>query len=238
MKKLICIPTYNEVNTIADIIEAIFSLDLGFDVMIIDDNSPDGTARLVKKMLNRYPALRLINRKGTRSFAGSYLEGFKYGIQQNYDYIGEMDADFSHNPNALENVNELIKNKQYDFIVGSRYIYGGSTANWGLGRRIISKGGSAYGRIVLNIPIRDLTGGFNFWSSKCLQRIDISKIVSDGYVFQIELKARAFQKGMKYKEFPIVFEDRRVGQSKMRKRIVFEAFYKVILLRLKLLIDK
>ena len=234
MRKLICIPTYNEVDNIGKLIEAIAKLKLDYDIVVIDDNSPDGTAAEVKRMIQSYSNLELIQRSGNRSFALSYIEGFRVGIENDYAYIGEMDADFSHNPKALLDVDKLLTTNLWDFIIGSRYVRGGRVVNWGTLRRMISKLGSFYARTLLSIPIYDLTGGFNFWSKACLQEINIDRIMADGYVFQIELKARAFQQGMTFKEFPILFEDRRVGKSKMSNKTVLEAVLKVILLRFEL----
>ena len=234
MRKLICIPTYNEVKNIGKLIDAISALNLGYDIVVIDDNSPDGTATKVKELAPKYPHVTLIERLGNRSFALSYIKGFRHGLEHDYDYIGEMDADFSHDPSALIDVNQVLTGKDYDFIVGSRYVKEGKIANWGMLRRLISKGGSLYANLVLHVPISDLTGGFNFWSAACLHKLNIDQIIADGYVFQIELKAKAFRLGMNFKEFPITFEDRRVGKSKMNNRTILEAVIKVIQLRFEL----
>ena len=231
MKKLICIPTYNEADNIGELITAISKLDLGFDIVVIDDDSPDGTSAIVESLKNSVDNLSLITRVEKRGFASAYIDGFQYGLDNRYEFIGEMDADFSHQPEALIEVNRIINENRYDFIIGSRYVDGGRTVNWGLIRRCISRGGSWYAATVLGLPINDLTGGFNFWSKECLTAIDIHSLIADGYVFQVELKYKAYLKKMRYIEFPITFEDRRVGQSKMSKKIVFEAFFKVIYLR-------
>ncbi len=231
MKKLICIPTYNESGNIANIITAINELELDFNIVVIDDGSPDGTAKIVKKLMGTCDNVTLIERTGKLGLASAYLKAFKHGLDNNYDFIGEMDADFSHAPEALREINRHIESGAYDFIIGSRYVKGGETVNWGPLRKLISRGGSLYARTILRLPIRDVTGGFNFWSNRCLRTIDIKSIVSEGYVFQIELKARAYKAGMKFIESPITFEDRRVGESKMSKRIVLEAIYKVVWLK-------
>ena len=234
MRILICIHTYNEAENIKNLIDEINGLSLNFDILIIDDNSPDGTGDLVKNLQKTCSNLNLIERKNKLGLASAYLEGFRYGVEHQYDYIGEMDADFSHPPSKLKEVHSLVNQGQYDFLVGSRYISGGKVVNWGIVRKLVSKFGSLYARIILNIPILDMTGGFNFWSRSTLKDIDLTKIVSDGYVFQIELKTRAYKIGKKYYEFRITFEDRRVGQSKMSKKIFIEAFYKVLILFFKI----
>ena len=234
MRKLICIPTFNEVNNIENLINSITLLNLEYDIVVIDDDSPDGTADKVKELMKSSSHLDLIQRTGKRSFALSYIDGFNHGLKNNYDYIGEMDADFSHNPNALVKINQLLSTNNFDFIVGSRYVSGGCIVNWGMLRRLISRGGSLYAKILLNTPINDLTGGFNFWSNTCLRAIDINHIVADGYVFQIELKAKAVKKGMRFSEFPITFEDRRVGKSKMSNKTILEAIFKVLQLSFEL----
>ncbi len=231
MKPLICIPTYNEVDNICRIINAIDELELGFDILVVDDESPDGTGDAVDALRAKKSHLNLIRRKGKRGLAGAYIEGFRHGLRNRYDFIGEMDADFSHAPDALRDIRRLIDEGRHDVIIGSRYVAGGSTRNWGFIRKCVSQGGSLYARLLLGLPIRDLTGGFNFWSYACLDAINIDGIVSEGYVFQIELKAKACLHGFSYIEWPITFEDRRVGQSKMSRKIVFEAMYKVLWLR-------
>ncbi len=231
MKKLICIPTFNEAENIGGLLKEILSLDLGFDIVVIDDNSPDGTSKIVESLKDSYENLNLITRIDKRGFASAYIDGFQYGLDNGYQFIGEMDADFSHNPNALIEVNRIINEGQYDFIIGSRYVEGGQTVNWGIIRKIISRCGSSYARLVLGLSIKDLTGGFNFWSNECLNMINIKNLIAEGYVFQIELKYKALLNKMRYIEFPITFEDRRVGESKMSKKIVFEALFKVISLR-------
>ena len=232
MKKLICIPTLNEAENIGELIKQISSLGLGFDIVVIDDNSPDGTSKIVESLRDAYDNLNLISRVDKRGFASAYIDGFQYGLDNDYQFIGEMDADFSHHPHSLLEVNRLINEGLHEVIIGSRYVDGGGTVNWNIIRRLISRCGSWYARIVLGIPIKDLTGGFNFWSNQCLRSIGIQSLTADGYVFQIELKYKAFLKKMQYIELPITFEDRRVGESKMSKKIVFEALFKVIFLRL------
>lgn len=234
MRVLICVPTYNEAESIGLLLRAIFGLGLDFDVLVIDDDSADGTADIVRDSQKSNPGLKLMARVGKRGLASAYLDGFRYGLDHGYDYIGEMDADLSHPPESLRDCKNLIQKSRPDFLVGSRYIAGGTTKNWPLWRRVISRGGSWYARTVLKVPIHDLTGGFNFWSSDCLRKIELDTFISNGYVFQIELKYRALLKGCTFVEFPIVFEERRAGQSKMSRRIVLEAIYKVWSLKLQL----
>jgi dolichol-phosphate mannosyltransferase len=231
MKILICVPTYNEAGNIAGIVKAIFALDLELDILVIDDSSPDGTGAIVTELMEQHDRLFLLERKGKGGLASAYIAGFRYSIEHDYDVVGEMDADFSHPPEALREVNRLFATGEYDFLIGSRYAEGGGTVNWGLIRKLISRFGSLYARTILGVPIKDMTGGFNFWTRQALDAIGIDRIVSEGYCFQIELKARACKGGMRFTEFPIIFEDRRVGESKMSKRIVLEAFHKVLLLR-------
>ncbi len=232
MKQLICIPTYNENENIKELIQDINSLNLPFDILIIDDNSPDGTALSVKELQNRHKNLHLIKRAEKQGLASAYQAGFKFALDNAYSFIGGMDADFSHSPQYLNNIYNLITTQKYDVIIGSRYIEGGGTKNWGIGRKIISKFGNKYAKTILGSNIYDMTGGFNFLSANVLTSIHYEKMMSEGYSFLIELKYRATKKNFKIIEFPIIFEDRRVGQTKMSKKIAFEALYMVPYLRL------
>jgi dolichol-phosphate mannosyltransferase len=234
MRVLICVPTYNEAESIGLLLDSIFRLGLGFEILVIDDQSADGTGDIVRRYQKANPGLHLMSREGKRGLASAYLAGFQYGLDHEYDYIGEMDADLSHPPIGLKACKDLILSKKPDFLVGSRYVEGGSTKNWPFWRQMISQGGSWYARNVLNVPIRDLTGGFNCWSAACLRKLQLETFISNGYVFQIELKYRALLRGCNFVEFPIVFEERRAGQSKISRRIVLEAIYKVWILRFKL----
>jgi dolichol-phosphate mannosyltransferase len=230
MKFLVIIPTYNEKENISAIVSAVFSRNLGVHILVVDDNSPDGTAQIVAELQNEYKdMLHILNRPGKQGLGKAYIAGFRWGIDQKYDVLVEMDADFSHRPQDLD---LLLKNLiSHDFAVGSRYISGGKTVNWGLIRKIISRGGSIYSRLILGFPLKDWTGGFNAWNKEVLEKIDLSSVQYNGYSFQIELKYKALKKGFNGVESPIVFEDRRVGQSKMSFKIVIEAFYRVWLLR-------
>lgn len=226
MKKLVVIPTYNERENILPLIQQLFESKLDIDVLVVDDNSPDGTGDLVRELKKSFYRLHLLSREQKQGLGRAYLAGFKWGLDQGYDWLIEMDADFSHRP---EDLAEILKHfAGYDFIIGSRYVAGGKTVNWGLGRKVISQGGSLYARWILGFPLRDWTGGFNAWSSRVLLAMGLDQVQSDGYSFQIELKFRAMCLGFSHLEVPIVFEDRRVGQSKMSSHIVFEALYRVL----------
>lgn len=225
-KTLVIIPTYNEKENIEAIIRAILNQNLDFHILIADDNSPDGTSNIVKKLAEEFPGVvNLLLREKKEGLGRAYIAGFKWGLERGYEYLIEMDADFSHRPV------DLIKHKEawkdHDFCIGSRYVPGGETVNWGIMRKIISRGGSLYSRLILGFPINDWTGGFNSWNQKVLRGINLDGVTSNGYSFQIELKFKACRQGFKFKEVPIVFEDRRVGKSKMSLKIVLEAFYKV-----------
>jgi dolichol-phosphate mannosyltransferase len=231
MKTLIIVPTYNERENISALLEAVLKLNQGHHILVVDDNSPDGTGEIVRQWVEKNPLVHLLSRAGKEGLGRAYLAGFKWGLQNGYEALVEMDADFSHRPEDLGPL--IAKLKDYDFAVGSRYIEGGRTVNWGLMRKIISRGGSLYSRLILGFPLNDWTGGFNAWKKSVLEGIGLDGVKSNGYSFQIELKYKALKKGFIGAESPIVFEDRRVGQSKMSFKIVIEAFYRVWLLRAK-----
>ena len=229
MKTLVIVPTYNEKENIAAIVPAILAQNLGVEILVVDDNSPDGTAAVVRDMQQKFTQLHLLSRPGKQGLGKAYIAGFRWGLDHGFEAVVEMDADFSHRP---EDLGPLLKKLEtHDFAVGSRYVAGGATVNWGLMRKIISRGGGIYARFILGYPLRDWTGGFNAWKKQVLIGIDLASVVSEGYSFQIELKYKALKKGFKGAESPIIFEDRRVGQSKMSMRIVIEAFYRVWLMR-------
>ena len=231
MKTLIVIPTYNEKENIQTIVPAVLAQGLGVDILVVDDNSPDGTGAIVREMQKSIPQLHLLSRPGKQGLGKAYIAGFRWGIDHGYEAITEMDADFSHRPEDLGLLLKKLEN--HDFAVGSRYIEGGRTVNWGLMRKIISRGGGIYARMILGFPLNDWTGGFNAWKKEVLLGIDLATVESNGYSFQIELKYKAMKKGFKGAESPIVFEDRRVGQSKMSLKSVIEAFYRVWIMRFK-----
>lgn len=229
MKKLVVIPTYNEIDNIQKLIPRIMQLQHDFDVLVVDDNSPDGTAGWVDSYKVNNSRIHLLLRTKKEGLGKAYIAGFMWAMEHNYEAVVEMDADFSHAPNDLEKI--LIALNSHPVVIGSRYVSGGATVNWGVLRKIISKGGSLYSRLILGYPVQDWTGGFNGWWLKVLKDIDLDSIQSNGYSFQIELKYKAQKKGYSVFEIPITFEDRRVGQSKMSMKIVLEAFYKVWMIR-------
>jgi dolichol-phosphate mannosyltransferase len=232
MKSLVIFPTYNEKDNIIEIIKAVFEqLPNGVDILVVDDNSPDGTAQIVKNFSDSDQRVHLLLREKKEGLGRAYIAGFEWGLGKAYDVIVEMDADFSHRPVDLVRILKEVAN--VDFAVGSRYVVGGGTKNWGLGRKIISRGGSFYARFILGFPMNDWTGGFNAWKRSVLENIGLRQIQSNGYSFQIELKYKAQKLGFKGLEVPIQFEERRVGQSKMSLQIVLEAFYKVWMIRFK-----
>ena len=232
MKKLVIIPTYNEKENIRDIISAIFSLGQDFHVLVVDDSSPDGTAEIVKNLQNEFPAyLHLSVRKAKNGLGKAYLHGFGWALRHNYDYIFEMDADFSHNPNDLPKLLEACQNA--DMSIGSRYCKGVNVVNWPMSRVLLSYFASKYVRFILGIPIHDTTAGFVCFSRKALENIGLDKIRLKGYGFQVEMKYRAFKKGLKLVEIPIIFTDRTQGESKMNGGIITEAIFGVIKLKLK-----
>lgn len=226
MRPLIITPTYNEAENIESFVRAVLSATpANVELLIVDDNSPDGTGKIVDRLVAENPRLKVLHRQGKMGLGTAYVAGFRWAIGQGYDAVIEMDADFSHDPKYLATMLDLLSKK--DVVIGSRYVPGGGTVNWGIGRKILSRGGSLYARTILGVPIRDLTGGFNGWRRQVIEAVDIGSLRSDGYSFQIELKYRAFLKRFSIQEFPIVFEDRKVGKSKMNRRIVFEALRRV-----------
>ena len=225
MKTLVVIPTYNEKDNIAVLIPLVLQQREDIDILVVDDNSPDGTFKVVEELKKSEPRLHLLLREKKNGLGRAYLAGFQWALQNGYEVIVEMDADFSHRPVDLV---PLIKGAEAnDFAVGSRYVPDGKVVNWGLSRRLISRGGSMYSRTILGYPINDWTGGFNAWRRKTLEGISLSSVESNGYSFQIELKYRASKKGFKGVEVPITFEERREGQSKMSSKIVWEALFRV-----------
>jgi dolichol-phosphate mannosyltransferase len=224
LKKVVIIPTYNEKENIEKIIRKVFSLPEDFHIVIVDDGSPDGTALIVKKLMAEYPtSLFLIEREGKQGLGTAYIAGFKWGIAQGFDYIFEMDADFSHNPDDLIRLYHACHQDGADVSVGSRYIKNGKVENWPLNRVLISYGASVYVRLITWMHVKDCTAGFVCYKRHVLQTIDLDTIRFIGYAFQIEMKYRAWKKGFKIKEVPITFIDRKEGHSKMSKGIIREA---------------
>ena len=232
MKKLVIIPTYNEKENIRDIISAIFSLEQDFHILVVDDSSPDGTAEIVKAMQPEFPHhLHLSIRKVKDGLGKAYIHGFWWALQNNYDYIFEMDADFSHNPNDLPKLLEACQ--KADMVIGSRYCKGVNVVNWPMSRVLLSYFASKYVRFILGIPVHDTTAGFICFSRKALENIGLDKIRLKGYGFQVEMKYRVFKKGLNLVEIPIIFTDRTLGESKMNGGIITEAVFGVIKLKLK-----
>ena len=233
MKNIVVIPTYNEKENITKIMSEILNQNLDLDILIVDDNSPDGTSNIVKDYAKNIKKIKIfvLDRKKKDGLGRAYIAGFKWAISHEYENIIQMDADFSHNPKYLKDMLELIKTN--DLVIGSRYIKGGGTEGWGIDRKILSRGGSLYSKIILGVKINDLTGGFKCWKSKLLKNIKLDSITSNGYSFQIEMNYRANKTGAKIIETPIVFIDRNQGKSKMNKKIVLEAIWKVWAIRFK-----
>ena len=229
MEKLVIIPTYNEKENIEDILNAIFSLNQNFNVLVIDDNSPDGTAAIVQRLMFSFPnQLFLEERKGKLGLGTAYIHGFKWAVARGYEYIFEMDADFSHNPSDLDRLYLACKRGGADVAIGSRYVPGGKIENWPLDRNIYSKGGALYTRLITWMPIKDPTAGFICYKKKVLESINFNAIQFVGYAFQIEMKFAAWKLGFKIVEVPIVFVDRKTGVSKMSKGIIKEGVLGVL----------
>jgi dolichol-phosphate mannosyltransferase len=228
-QRLVIIPTYNEIENIEAIVEAVFALPIEFDLLIIDDGSPDGTAEKVQELQAQYPErLLLEQRKGKLGLGTAYIYGFKKAMEWGYEYIFEMDADFSHNPSDLVRLYQACYDEGNDVAIGSRYIQGVNVVNWPMSRVLMSYFASMYVRIVTGMPIMDATAGFKCYKSSVLQTIPLDKIRFVGYAFQIEMKFTAWKYGFAIKEVPIIFTERTRGVSKMSSRIFKEAFFGVI----------
>ncbi|MFZ4741699.1 MAG: polyprenol monophosphomannose synthase [Bacteroidales bacterium] len=226
---IVIIPTYNEKENIERIIRKVFSLQQSFDVLIIEDNSPDGTANIVKKLMQEFPEKLFIEeRRGKLGLGTAYIHGFKWAIKRNYSYVFEMDADFSHNPEDLSRLYDACANKGGDVAIGSRYINGVNVVNWPMGRVLMSYFASIYVRLITRMKIMDTTAGFKCYRTEVLKAIDLDKIKFMGYAFQIEMKFTAWKLGFNVVEVPIIFTDRTEGSSKMSKSIFKEAFIGVL----------
>jgi len=230
MKTLIIIPTYNEVENLSPLLKEIFAYAPETEVLIVDDNSPDGTGKLADEIHEENPKVHVLHRSGKLGLGTAYIAGFKYAIEHNYDAAFEMDADFSHDPRYLPDFLKAIEHA--DLVIGSRYIRGGSTPNWSFLRRFISGGGNIYARFMLGMPINDCTAGFRCYHTTVLRSVDLDTIQSQGYAFQIEMAYRVTQQGFRVVEIPISFLDRRVGKSKMSRKIFIEGFLWVLRARL------
>jgi dolichol-phosphate mannosyltransferase len=235
-KSLVIIPTYNELENIPRMIPAVLSQDESINILIVDDGSPDGTGQFVKEEMVKNDRIHLLEREKKLGLGTAYIAGFKYALQNGYDFIFEMDADFSHDPNELKNF--LIAIKENDLVLGSRYINGVRVVNWPMTRLLLSFFASVYTRIITGLPVRDATGGFKCFRRKVLEAIDLDKVKSNGYSFQIEMTFKAYCKGFKIKEIPIIFIDREKGHSKMSRKIVREAVTMVWKLRLQHIFGK
>jgi dolichol-phosphate mannosyltransferase len=230
MKAVVIVPTYNERDNLPRLLPRILEQGDVFHALVVDDNSPDGTGELVDEMADSQTRIHAIHRDGKRGLGTAYVTGFKWALEHGYDYVFEMDADFSHEPDDLPRL--LAAAREGDVAVGSRWVGDGGTRNWSLLRTFISRGGSRYAKIILGVPVNDLTSGFKCFSSYVLRSLDLDSIHSNGYAFQVEVNFRCHKLGYKITEVPIVFVDRRVGHSKMSAWIVLEAMAVVWKLRL------
>ena len=221
MKTLVISPTYNEHKNVTALVEAIFKVNSDYHLLIIDDNSPDGTADLVKQLQLRYDNLFLEERPGKAGLGTAYIFGFKWALERKYDVIVQMDADLSHDPKEVKVMVNLLDD--YDVVLGSRYIDGVSVIHWPIRRLLLSYGANLYARIITGLPLKDSTGGYKAWKRKVLETIDFDSVKSQGYSFQIEMNWRTWQKGFSLYEHPIIFTDRTIGESKMSRGIMFEA---------------
>lgn len=234
-KNLVIIPTYNEIENIEKMIRTVFDLPTRIEILIVDDGSPDGTADKVKELQQKFPnQLHIEERQGKLGLGTAYIHGFKWALKNNYDYIFEMDCDFSHNPQDLIRLLEACENGA-DVAVGSRYCKGGQISNWPIGRILMSYFASVYVRFILWLPVKDTTAGFKCYRKKVLETIELDRIKFMGYAFQIEMKYRAYKKGFKIQEVPILFTDRILGVSKMSTKIFKEAFLGVLQMRFRAL---
>lgn len=231
MKSLIIIPTYNELENLPKLLPVVLSKDNSINVLIVDDNSPDGTAAFVENEMKNNNRIHLIKRSSKQGLGTAYIAGFKYALQNGFDLIFEMDADFSHDPNEIPKFLDEIKNS--DLILGSRYITGVNVINWPMRRLLLSWFANFYTRVITGMFVHDATGGYKCFRKEVLQAIDLDKVTSNGYAFQIEMTYKAWKKGFRIKEIPIIFVDRVKGKSKMSKKIVREAVTMVWKLRLK-----
>jgi dolichol-phosphate mannosyltransferase len=229
---LIVVPTYNERDNVEDVVKHFLAPVPFAHLLFVDDNSPDGTGELLDRLAAGDERIHVMHRPGKLGLGTAYRDGFRWGLERGYELLFEMDADFSHDPTYLPGMVELAT-RDADVVIGSRYVAGGGTRNWGIGRKLISRGGSLYARTILGVKVRDVTAGFICWRRAALEAIDLDRIESNGYSFQIEMKYRAISAGLRVVETPIVFVDRRVGQSKMSRKIFAEAMAMVWKLRLR-----
>jgi len=229
-RALIIFPTYNEKENIERIIDAALNQDSRLEALVVDDSSPDGTGEIADRLSAQNDRVHVLHREQKEGLGRAYIAGFRWGIEHSYDYIFEMDADFSHGPEYLPDFLKTIEDN--DLVLGSRYISGVNVINWPMSRLLLSYFANMYARIVTGLPVRDGTGGFKCFRREVLEAINLDAVKSNGYIFQIEMSMRAWRKGFRIKEIPIVFTDRQMGASKMSKKIVREAIWKVWYLRL------
>ena len=230
MKTLVISPTYNEGKNIESLVDQVLGPNPDYHLLIVDDNSPDGTAAIVKELQQNYPNLSLEVRPGKAGLGTAYLFGFKWALERGYEAIVQIDADLSHDPKDVPRLVSELQN--YDLIIGSRYVEGVSVVNWPIRRLILSYGANMYSRTVTGMPINDGTGGFKAWRGSLLRKIELNKVKSQGYSFQIEMNFRAWRQNARIKEEPIIFVDRTIGESKMSKAIMYEAIWMVLRLRI------
>ncbi len=235
-KILIIIPTYNEIENIEILIKEIYAIDSAIDILIVDDNSPDGTGKQVRKLKDHYNNLFLIEREGKLGLGTAYVAGFKFALKNGYSIIFEMDADFSHDPKEIPNFLDAVKDS--DLVIGSRYIKGVNVVNWPLSSLLFSYFANKYTRFVTGLPLYDSTGGYKCFRRQVLEAINLEEVRSGGYSFQIEMSFKAWKKGFQLKEIPIIFIDRAVGKSKMSKQIIREAVWMVWKLKFKSLLGR
>ena len=228
---VVVIPTYNEAENIQNIIDAILTLQMDTDVLVVDDNSPDGTAEIVKKLMAPQPKVNLIVREKKEGLGPAYVHGFRWALDKSYTYIFEMDADFSHPPKALLPMLEVLQQQEADLVVGSRYKRGIRVRDWPLGRIALSVGASLYVKFITGLPVADPTAGFVGYHAKVLRSLDLEDIRFKGYAFQIALKFWAWKKGFRIAEFPITFTDRIKGDSKMNRSIISEAIFGIVAMK-------
>jgi dolichol-phosphate mannosyltransferase len=229
-KSLVIIPTYNELDNMPKLIPLVLSQNDNVHILVVDDNSPDGTAKFVEEQVINNDRIHIIKREKKKGLGTAYITGFKYALKNDFDYIFEMDADFSHDPTEINNF--LVAIKENDLVLGSRYIHGVRVQNWPMRRLLLSFFASVYTRLITGLPVRDATGGYKCFRRKVLEAINLDHIKSNGYSFQIEMTFKAYAKGFKIKEIPIVFVDRVKGKSKMSRKIVREAVIMVWKLRI------
>ena len=232
IKALVIVPTYNEAENVRDLVPAILSQGPEFEVLIVDDNSLDGTGAIVEEMSHGEPRLHVLHRPGKMGLGTAYVDGCRYALRHDYDFVFEMDADFSHDPTSLPDFLKAAEEHNADLVLGSRYLNGVTVVNWPLSRLILSYGANVYTKLITWMPVNDATGGFKCFRRRVLESLDLNRVHSDGYGFQIEMSFKAWRKKFRLKEIPITFTDRRVGISKMNRKIIWEAMWLVWRLRI------